>query len=275
MPCCHWACNPSSWPSRKPACQLAYTPSALHCPGPGRRRPRRSRRKPDVIIDTGDIDQPTYNQLAAIAPTLTQPADNPQDWTWQTQLTWIATALGRSDTAKTLLNDATSQQTKIKSEHPAFSGKSILAVNYTGTTTTAAAQESPPTAYLDGIGFPYSPHYKRGPADPPTSRSTSTISTTSATAPTSCCCCAPTRPPAAADTPACRPTTADTAEFWSSSMTRPPSPHCPPAARRPPPTSTPRWSTNSATKSTDGPAIWTRAPSPRRHNKDADVLDAV
>ncbi|BBZ37181.1 serine/threonine-protein kinase [Mycobacterium conspicuum] len=123
--------------------------------------------KPDLIIDTGDIDQPTYNQLSGIAPTLTQSADSSQVWTWQTQLSWIANALGRADTAKSLLNDATSQQNKIRSEHPAFSGKSIVAVNYTGTSTTAAAHESPPTDYLDGIGFAYSAHYKRGPADPP------------------------------------------------------------------------------------------------------------
>ena len=84
------------------------------------------------------------------------------------QGTWIATALGRTDTAKTLLGDAASQQSSVKSAHPAFfSGKSIVAVNYTGTTTTAAAQVSPPTSYLQGIGFTYSTHYKRGPADPP------------------------------------------------------------------------------------------------------------
>ena len=123
--------------------------------------------KPDLIIDTGDVDQPTYNKLAAIAPTLTQSADTTQDWTWQTQLAWIATALGRSDTAKTLLDDATSQQAKVKSDHPAFSGKSILAVNYTGTDTTAAASVSTPTSYLEGIGFSYSTHYKRAPSDPP------------------------------------------------------------------------------------------------------------
>jgi eukaryotic-like serine/threonine-protein kinase len=123
--------------------------------------------KPDLIIDTGDIDQPTYVHLSAIAPTLTKPADIGQDWTWQTQLTWIATALGRADTAKNLLNDAASQQNKVRSDHPAFAGKSIVAVNYTGTTTTTAARISPPTSYLDGIGFMYNRHYQRKPSDPP------------------------------------------------------------------------------------------------------------
>lgn len=123
--------------------------------------------KPDLIIDTGDIDQPTYNALAAIAPTLTQPADNTQDWTWQTQLNWIATALGRTDAAKPLLDKAQSEQNTIRSEHHSFLGKSIVVVNYTGTTTTAAATPSPPSSYLESIGFTYNPHYKRSPGGPP------------------------------------------------------------------------------------------------------------
>lgn len=124
--------------------------------------------KPDLIIDTDNIDQATYNSLATIAPTLAQPADNTQGWTWQTQLNWIATALGRTDTAKTLLDKAQSEQNQIRSEHRTFGGKSIVAVNYTGTTTTAAAAPSPPSSYLESIGFTYNTHYKRAPGGPPT-----------------------------------------------------------------------------------------------------------
>lgn len=124
--------------------------------------------KPDLIIDTDNVDKTTYNSLAAIAPTLTQPADNTQDWTWQTQLNWIATALGRTEAAKTLLDKAQSEQNTIRSEHRGFSGKTIVAVNYTGATTTAAATPSPTTSYLEGIGFTYNTHYKRSPGGPPT-----------------------------------------------------------------------------------------------------------
>lgn len=122
--------------------------------------------KPDLIIDTGDIDQSTYNSLAAIAPTLTQPADN-QDWTWQTQLDWIAGALGRTGAAKTVTDKAQSEQNTVRSEHHSFAGKSIVVVNYTGSTTTAAATPSPPSTYLEGIGFSYNTHYKRSPGGPP------------------------------------------------------------------------------------------------------------
>lgn len=123
--------------------------------------------KPDLIIDTGDIDQPTYNALAAIAPTLTQPGDNTQDWTWQTQLNWIATALGRTDAAKPLLDKTQSEQNTIRSDHRRFLGKSVIVINYTGATTTAAATPSPPSSYLDSIGFTYNSHYKRSPGGPP------------------------------------------------------------------------------------------------------------
>ncbi|OBH85145.1 serine/threonine-protein kinase [Mycobacterium scrofulaceum] len=122
--------------------------------------------KPDLIIDTGDIDKPTYNALAAIAPTLAQPADNTQDWTWQAQLNWIATALGRTDSAKTLIDKAQSEQNTVRSEHGAFSGKSVLVVNYTGTATTAAAAPSPPSGYLESIGFTYNSYFKRSPGGP-------------------------------------------------------------------------------------------------------------
>ncbi|WP_236722432.1 ABC transporter substrate-binding protein, partial [Mycobacterium avium] len=90
--------------------------------------------KPDLIIDTGDVDKATYDKLSAIAPTLTRtPDDSAQPWTWQTQLSWIAKALGRDATAKTLIDTASAQQTKIRSDHPAFTGKTITVVNYSDT----------------------------------------------------------------------------------------------------------------------------------------------
>ncbi len=39
-------------------------------------------------------------------------------------------------------------------------------VNYTGTATTAAAVPSPPSSYLESIGFTYNTHYKRSPGGP-------------------------------------------------------------------------------------------------------------
>lgn len=124
--------------------------------------------KPDLIINTGPIDKPTYDKLNAIAPTLTRPANSNSDLVWQQQLPWIATALGRSDTAKKLLDDAASQQSAIKSQHPRFNGKSIAVVNYSDAGTTVATPTSAPTNYLEGLGFRYDPDAKRAsPNDPP------------------------------------------------------------------------------------------------------------
>lgn len=124
--------------------------------------------KPDLIIDTGPIDQPTYDKLNAIAPTLTRPANSSHDLIWQQQLPWIATALGRADSAKTLLDDAASQQNAIKSQHPGFNGKTIVVINYSDTATTMATPTSAPTNYLEGLGFRYDPNVKRlDPTDPP------------------------------------------------------------------------------------------------------------
>ncbi|MFV1501333.1 serine/threonine-protein kinase [Mycobacterium kansasii] len=122
--------------------------------------------KPDLIIDTGDIDKATYTKLAAIAPTLTRPTDT-SDWLWQNQLNWIAKALGRTDTAKTLIDQASTQQATIKSAHPAFTGKTIIVITLSDTATTAPMRPSPPTSYLDGLGFTYNTHFQRGPNDPP------------------------------------------------------------------------------------------------------------
>lgn len=122
--------------------------------------------KPDLIVDTGDIAKATYDKLAAVAPTLTRSNDMTQPWTWQTQLSWIAKALGRDNTAKTLLDEASAQQNKIRSEHPAFAGKTITVVNYTDSATTVAARESPATSYLEGIGFTYNTKFTRDVNDP-------------------------------------------------------------------------------------------------------------
>jgi hypothetical protein len=40
-------------------------------------------------------------------------------------------------------------------------------VNFSGTATTAAGRVSPPTGYLESLGFSYNAYYKRGPTDPP------------------------------------------------------------------------------------------------------------
>jgi serine/threonine-protein kinase len=118
--------------------------------------------KPDVIIATGNIDDTTYNSLAAIAPTVTRPSDKAGPaWTWQDQASWIGRILGRADKAKALINAANKQQSDIRAQHPAFNGKTIASLNVSDDGVTATLQESPLTDYLQGLGFRYSDDLRR------------------------------------------------------------------------------------------------------------------
>lgn len=110
--------------------------------------------KPDLIIDTGDIDDAAYNALAAVAQTVTRP-QNSSGWTWQTQLEWIARILGRGDQAKDLLDRAATKQAEIRAAHPAFDGKSIQVTLVSDSGVSLAAPQSGSASYLQGLGFRY------------------------------------------------------------------------------------------------------------------------
>lgn len=110
--------------------------------------------KPDLIIDTGTIDAQTYRGLADIATTVTRSA-GASEWTWQTQLQWVARILDRGDQAQKLIDDAANAQAKLREAHPVFDGKSIEVVFVTNDGVSAAAPSSPAAKYLQGLGFRY------------------------------------------------------------------------------------------------------------------------
>lgn len=110
--------------------------------------------KPDLIIDTGNIDAAAYRNLADIASTVTRAA-NANEWTWQTQLKWIGRILDRNDQAQKLIDDATAAQAKLREAHPVFDGKSIEVVFVTDDGVSAAVPLSPAAQYLQGLGFRY------------------------------------------------------------------------------------------------------------------------
>jgi serine/threonine-protein kinase len=115
--------------------------------------------KPDVIIDTGVVDGATYSKLGVIAPTVTRPA-SASAWTWQDQLTWMGRILGRSDKAQQLIDTAASQQAQLRSQNPAFDGKTIEVVNVSDAGITVSLTDSAVAAYLEGLGFRYSDQFK-------------------------------------------------------------------------------------------------------------------
>ncbi|QIV79825.1 serine/threonine-protein kinase [Mycolicibacterium frederiksbergense] len=110
--------------------------------------------KPDLIIDTGEIDDAAYNALAAVAQTVTRPP-NASGWTWQAQLEWIGRILGRSDQAKSLLDGAAAKQADIRAAHPAFDGKSVQVVLVADDGVSVAVAQSDSARYLQGLGFRY------------------------------------------------------------------------------------------------------------------------
>jgi serine/threonine-protein kinase len=110
--------------------------------------------KPDLIIDTADIDDAAYKALAALAPTITRPQGT-TDWTWQSQLEWVGRILGRGEQAKSLLDTATAKQSEIRGAHPAFGGKSIQVVLVADDGVSVAVAQSGAARYLQGLGFRY------------------------------------------------------------------------------------------------------------------------
>ena len=125
--------------------------------------------KPDVIIATGDIDDATYNKLAAIAPTVTRPQDT-QGWTWQTQLKWVGRILGRDGKVDGLINSVRSQQDDLRNQNPAFAGKSIEVVSISNTGVTQTLSPSFTADYLTALGFTYNDKLKRTDVDTGTTR---------------------------------------------------------------------------------------------------------
>ena len=128
--------------------------------------------KPDVVIDTGPIDDATYQALAAVAPTITRPSDNTgTTWTWQNQLAWIGRILGRADKSQQLIDKARNQQADLRNENPAFNGKTLAVVNVSDAGVTATLTGAPAADYLEGLGFSYSDKLKRTAADTSNARS--------------------------------------------------------------------------------------------------------
>jgi iron complex transport system substrate-binding protein len=89
--------------------------------------------EPDLIVGVYSfIDQQTYDQLSAIAPTLAQTdeyADGATPWQQQTLLT--GKALGREDQAQDIVDDVEARFAQARKDHPGFAGASV-AVDYNG-----------------------------------------------------------------------------------------------------------------------------------------------
>ncbi|SIH34971.1 serine/threonine protein kinase [Mycobacteroides abscessus subsp. abscessus] len=122
--------------------------------------------KPDVIIATSDITDAVYTQLAAIAPTITRPQDQGSgQWSWQDQLQWIGKIVGADDKAKQLVDSTRSEMDKLRGDHPAFKGKTVVMVAVTDDGVSGYLGDTRIVAYLQDLGFGYAPKLQRAGDD--------------------------------------------------------------------------------------------------------------
>jgi ABC-type Fe3+-hydroxamate transport system substrate-binding protein len=84
--------------------------------------------RPDVIFAVYEtIDQPTYDRLSQIAPTVIQSAEYPDEETpWNVQLLLTGKALGREAEAQALVDEVNAKIDEAKAANPAFAGKVLV-----------------------------------------------------------------------------------------------------------------------------------------------------
>ncbi|MBA0048038.1 ABC transporter substrate-binding protein [Mycobacteroides sp. LB1] len=112
--------------------------------------------KPHLILATGaDIDRPTYDRLAKIAPTVV--SENRLDRSetpWYTQLFTIGRALGKSDQARERSEEVGTRYNQIRRGHQHWVNRTAV-VDWMadGQGTFLVGFRDPRRAVLDGLGF--------------------------------------------------------------------------------------------------------------------------
>ena len=111
---------------------------------------------PDLIIAVNNaIDENTYAQLSAIAPTILHAADQ-TDWVlpWQEVTTRIGTAVGLRAAAETEVRDVDALIARTRDENPQFVGKTaVLVIRWSDGNLRAFSPESARAQLLTALGF--------------------------------------------------------------------------------------------------------------------------
>ena len=117
--------------------------------------------KPDVIFAVYEtVDQPTYDRLSQIAPTVIQSAEYPDEETpWNVQLLLTGKALGKEAEAQALLDEVNAKVDEAKAANPAFASK-VLVVDF-GPENGGhylIGKGDPRRALFDALGFEAQEH---------------------------------------------------------------------------------------------------------------------
>ncbi|ANA96989.1 hypothetical protein AWB96_01425 [Mycobacteroides chelonae] len=112
--------------------------------------------KPDVILATGaDIDRPSYDRLAKIAPTVvSEDRVDRAETPWYTQLFTIGRALGKSDRARMRSEEVGTRYNQIRAGHQHWVNRTAV-VDWVadGQGTFLLGFRDPRRAVFDGLGF--------------------------------------------------------------------------------------------------------------------------
>ena len=112
--------------------------------------------EPDLIIGTNaGLDEDTYAQLSAIAPTLAHPEGEEGYFSpWDQQTMMIGQALGKAEEAEALIDGIDEQFAAAAADHPEFDGTPAIFLQnafYDG--EAIAYQEGLSTQFLTDLGF--------------------------------------------------------------------------------------------------------------------------
>ncbi|MCV7066898.1 ABC transporter substrate-binding protein [Mycolicibacterium farcinogenes] len=132
--------------------------------------------KPDLILATGDVDDSTYERLAAIAPTVTR-ATGDEPWNWQSQLKWIAKIVGKEGVATQLTSTIAAQQNDLRNQNSKAAGKTVSVLNISDSGYSWTLAPSNAADFLTSIGLTYDPKLAREEGETAETRVVGNLST--------------------------------------------------------------------------------------------------
>ncbi|MFC4333137.1 iron-siderophore ABC transporter substrate-binding protein [Streptomyces andamanensis] len=112
--------------------------------------------RPDLIIAVySEIDQTAYAKLSKIAPTVgrTKAEKEPFSAPWQDNALQIATALGKADEGKKLVQGIRDQLAAVKKAHPEFAGQKAVALSWYKDAVAPFTTTDVRGQLLAGMGF--------------------------------------------------------------------------------------------------------------------------